>query len=61
MKSEWKVSKTPIGEGKYMYQVYRVRDAAKTDHSGNREIYLAYQTKEEAVFTAERLNREAEI
>lgn len=37
MKSEWRVSKIPVGDCEYIYGIYRLLDVAKTDHSGNRE------------------------
>lgn len=55
MMSEWKVSSNPVG-GKYFYQVVRIRDINKIDHSGNREIYGCYDTREEAKEIADRLN-----
>ena len=36
MKSEWRVTSNYIGDKK-MYSVYKIKDANKTDHSGNRE------------------------
>ena len=41
MKSEWRVSKNPVG-GRYCYQVYRLYDIQKIDHSGNRAVYGLY-------------------
>lgn len=55
MMSEWKVSSNPVG-GNYIYQVVRIRDTSKVDHSGNREVYACYDTKEEAQDVANRLN-----
>ena len=34
---EWKISKTYAG-GEYFYQIYRIRNEAEPDHSGNREV-----------------------
>lgn len=59
MNSEWKVSTMTDGGNKY-YQVYRLRDKDRTDHSGNRE-YLGntlYITKEKAQSVADKMNRE---
>ena len=60
MKSEWRVSRNPIldddGNWKSMYQVYRIRDANKTDHSGNREVFDTYISKELAEMKAYELN-----
>ena len=41
MKSEWRVTSNIIGDEK-MYAVYRLIDAQKTDHSGNREFAGEY-------------------
>ena len=57
MKSEWRVSSNPIGANEFLYQVYRIRDLEKTDHSGNREIFDSYVSKEVAEMKAEELNR----
>ena len=49
MKSPWKVSSTMIGSEK-VYQVYRLYDVQKIDHSGNREVdYLIHETKNDAI------------
>lgn len=37
MNGKWKVSSQYIGSEK-IYQVYRLRDISKVDHSGNREF-----------------------
>lgn len=58
MKSEWRVSINPIGPDEYLYQVYRLRDVDAVDHSGNREIYKAYDTEAEAQQCAQRMNIE---
>lgn len=54
--SKWKVSSNPIGDGDYVYQVVRIRDTSKVDHSGNREVYKCCDTAEEAQEIADRLN-----
>ncbi len=36
MRSKWKVSSQFIGDEK-VFQVYRLKDISKVDHSGNRE------------------------
>lgn len=60
MCSEWKITKNYIGGG-YMYAVYRLRDAAGVDHSGNREFATGYmEDRQEAAAIAEKLNKEAE-
>ena len=58
MKSQWRVSKNPIGPDEYVYQVYRLLDVDAVDHSGNREIYNVYDTAAEARQWAQRLNIE---
>ena len=58
MMGEWKVSRNPIGE-KTFYQVFRIRDTSKLDHSGNRETRGLYETREEAERIAANLNMEA--
>lgn len=56
MKSPWKVSSTMIG-GEKAYQVYRLYDAQKIDHSGNREVdYLIHETKNDAIERCRELN-----
>ena len=54
-KGKWRVSST-YGGGEYYYQVYRIRNLDREDHSGNREVYETYYTKEAAQEVAERLN-----
>ena len=53
--SEWKVSSNPVA-GKIFYQVFRIRDTSKIDHSGNRETRGLYETREEAEKVAANLN-----
>ncbi|MEN6391061.1 MAG: hypothetical protein ABFD04_11650 [Syntrophomonas sp.] len=56
MKSEWRVTSNII-DGEKMYAVYRLRDAQKTDHSGNREFAGEYvKDREQAEFVAANLN-----
>lgn len=57
MKSEWKVMKNVVG-GTSLYMPYRVKDVAKTIHSGNIEKFGSYKNREEAAVVVERLNRE---
>lgn len=54
MKSEWFVSMNP-GIG---FQVVRIRNLRELDHSGNREVFAIYETKEEAQAKAHTLNQE---
>lgn len=56
MKSKWKVSSQTI-DGEKFYTVFRIRDTSQTDHSGNREIYDTYLSKEMAEMEADELNR----
>jgi len=57
MKSEWKVSMNVIG-GEKAYQVYRLLDVQKVDHSGNRQVVTEIWSKEgDAQAIAEFLNR----
>lgn len=56
MKSEWRVSSNPVG-GQMLYGVYRIRDLAAVDHSGNREEREYYDTETDAQAEADRLNR----
>lgn len=35
--SEWRVSSMWLGKKRY-YQVYRIKDMKKVDHSGNRDV-----------------------
>lgn len=58
-KGEWKVTSCPIGD-KIIYGVYRIIDPNEVDHSGNRETFDYYDTREEAAAIAERLNKEKE-
>ena len=56
MKSPWKVSSNMIGTEK-VYQVYRLYDVQKIDHSGNREVdpYF-YKRKDDAIKRCRELN-----
>jgi hypothetical protein len=53
--SKWKVSTNVIGDI-YMYQVVRVINENEVEHSGNREVYDIYESKEEAQKVCDRLN-----
>jgi len=56
MKGEWKVTSNVIN-GKTMYAVFRLKDAAAVDHSGNREYAIEYMDdREKAMEVAEKLN-----
>ena len=56
MKGVWKVFSNDIGDQR-MYIVGRVRDTAKTVHSGNMEYHGGYTTdREEALRVAQELN-----
>ncbi len=57
MHSEWKVSSQYIGDDN-IFQVYRLRDINKVDHSGNRE-YTGEATENQmaALAVAAELNR----
>ena len=56
MKSAWKVTSNSIN-GKKVYGVYRIRDVAEVDHSGNREMFGGYMDhRYEAIIIAEKLN-----
>lgn len=59
MKSEWRISSMWLGNRK-VYQVYRIKDMTKVDHSGNRE-YKGELTEDEfkARALANELNAEA--
>ena len=60
MKSEWRVSKIPVGEG-CVYGVYRLFDVQKTDHSGNREeFWRTFEDRNETAMVARQLNEEEE-
>lgn len=57
MKSEWRVTSNII-DGQKMYAVYRLIDAQKTDHSGNREYAGGYTpNREAALVLAQNLNK----
>lgn len=56
MKSAWKVTSNSVN-GKKVYGVYRIRDVAEVDHSGNREMYGDYtENKSDAITIARNLN-----
>lgn len=55
MKSEWRVSSTYTC-GEISYQVYRLRDVTKTDHTGNREIIGTFDTEANAREFADAMN-----
>ena len=56
MKSEWKASYNPAA-GEKPYIVFRIKDTAEADHSGNREYGSDYMSdKAEAQAIANRLN-----
>ncbi|KAF5051098.1 hypothetical protein DSECCO2_422610 [anaerobic digester metagenome] len=46
--SEWRVTSNLIG-GEKMYAVYRLRNTAEVDHSGNREYAGGWSSNREAV------------
>ena len=60
MKSEWRVQKTPVSDGHAMYQIYRIRDVSKTDHSGNREYSDRVFDDKELALDVARIMNEAE-
>lgn len=56
--SEWRVSSMWLGKKKY-YQVYRIKDMKKVDHSGNREYKGGLMEDEfKAMALANKLNAE---
>lgn len=56
MTSEWKVTSNFVG-GKKCFAVYRLKDVAAVDHSGNREYATDYiESREEAQAIADRKN-----
>lgn len=56
-RSEWKVTANPVG-GRMIYGVYRLRDTAEVDHSGNREYYGDYvDSRQTAEQIADELNK----
>lgn len=58
MPSEWRVTSQYLN-GQKMYAVYRLRNIAETDHSGNREYATGYVTiREQAEQIAESLNND---
>lgn len=53
--NKWQISSNFIG--KMVYQVYRIIDETKVDHSGNREYFhQVFDNKEDAQFKADELN-----
>ena len=47
MKSEWRVSKIPVGDGEYKYGIYRLLDVEKGYVDGNwEEMWRAYDDPE---------------
>lgn len=60
MHSEWKVTSNLIGVEK-MYAVYRLRNTAEVDHSGNREYAGGWSSyREAAAMLAAELNKAEE-
>lgn len=58
MQGKWKVTSDFIGDQK-MYRVYRLRDTAKVDRSGNREFHGGYvKDRDLAAAEAAALNKE---
>jgi hypothetical protein len=58
--SEWRVSSMWLNGKKY-YQVYRIKDMKKVDHSGNREYKGGLMEDEfKAISLAKRLNARLE-
>ena len=58
--SEWRVSSMWLGKKKY-YQVYRIKDMTRVDHSGNREYKGRLMEDEfKAISLAKRLNAKLE-
>ncbi|MFC2368188.1 MAG: hypothetical protein ACFNLY_01605 [Selenomonas noxia] len=58
--SEWMISSQWLG-GKKVYQVYRIKDMRKVDHSGNREYAggLLYDEREAMKLSAKMNEEEA--
>ena len=59
MPNKWKITTNPIG-GRLLYGVFRIIDHNEIDHSGNREIYAYFGTREEAEKVAGELNEGGE-
>ena len=58
MKSEWKVSYQYIN-GTKLYSVYRLKNVAEIDHSGNRETHSGFfEDRKSAEVYAAQLNAE---
>ena len=58
--SEWRVSSMWLGKKRY-YQVYRIKDMKKVDHSGNREYKGGLMENEyTAMSLAQKLNAKVE-
>lgn len=56
IKSFWRVTSNPIGDHT-LYRVFRIRNIAEVDHSGNREYYGDYtEDRQKALDIAEKLN-----
>ena len=61
MQQPWQVSKNYFGEGRYIYQVYRIINPNEPEHSGNRIVRMeAFNDKASAQCEADRLNKEAQ-
>lgn len=59
MIGEWRISSQYLG-GKKVFQVYRIKDMRRVDHSGNREYAGPMLHDEaEAMALAKKLNAEA--
>jgi len=63
MKGKWKIESNRINE-KTMYRVYRLKDTAAVDHSGNREYEGGYVNNrggaEELIKLLEQAEKEGE-
>ena len=58
MKSKWKIS-SQYFDGVKEFQVYRLRDIDRVDHSGNREYRGGiFESRDDAVRYANQLNNE---
>lgn len=55
MVERYRVCSNPVG-GQIMYGVFRIKDPAKIDHSGNREVVGWHHDRERAEAEAKRLN-----
>lgn len=54
----WEVMSNPVSGGKYVYQVYKIRNPREPMHSGNIITRGVFDTEEEAEKRARELNRE---